>query len=763
MAEFLKANITIQVDDSQAKKSLKKVESNFKKTINRMKKVAGSLASAFKNAFSQMVKFAKIGALAIVASFALVVRAAMKQEDAVFGLAAALKNTGDASAETMRQFQDFASSIQKTTIFGDEYILSLISLQKNLGVSTDRLEEATRITIGLAAATGRNVESMAMYVALAQQGEFTMLRRYIPALRSMTDKTQMLAEVTRFAANGFKVAEARAKTTSGGLKQLWNTIGDVAEVLGAPLLDPIKKASKALKDFLEENKKRIKDFSQSLVDAFTFKIKTEGLGSTLKELVITLFGIVKIQTIAWVKNLGDLLIPLFVKLGQILKDAMFPISEESRKLGSLRLLRDIDVGQLESAKDQLKRYRERAAIDFGGNAIDVTDAWVIGKKEVIDMYSKMVAEANEDIKKIEEKRLSEAGFSGFDVFLRNIKIRSREANKESLDLIKNFVRLTGKQKELKRESEKIKTIGIEVISKEEKSLRDSIKNQIEDIKKLGIEKEKLEVINRRNSEAEDKRRDRMRAQERISGDLKDRIGQFKALKSLIRIDARDFARLGVPIEVVESWKQLQISVAEVNSSIILSGLRDSINSVTAASSDFFTSWIDGSKDMGDAFKDMTSNIKDIFNQMVSDLVAKWVIFQLITGIGNAFSPGAGSRFAAGLGLTNSLARTGVPRPGVQGPPGPSPTGFAKGGITSGLSFAGEEGPEAVIPLPDGRTVPVTMKGGGGTVVNVINQSSQEVTAETGESFFEFGNMVTEVILKDLENNGPVRNNLLALQ
>ena len=34
--------------------------------------------------------------------------------------------------------------------------------------------------------------------------------------------------------------------------------------------------------------------------------------------------------------------------------------------------------------------------------------------------------------------------------------------------------------------------------------------------------------------------------------------------------------------------------------------------------------------------------------------------------------------------------------------------FAKGGITRGPSIAGEAGPEAVVPLPDGRTIPVKM-------------------------------------------------------
>ena len=48
--------------------------------------------------------------------------------------------------------------------------------------------------------------------------------------------------------------------------------------------------------------------------------------------------------------------------------------------------------------------------------------------------------------------------------------------------------------------------------------------------------------------------------------------------------------------------------------------------------------------------------------------------------------------------------------------------FAGGGITSGLSFAGESGPEAVIPLPDGRTVPVRIQGS-------TDNYSAEVVAE----------------------------------
>ncbi|WP_321532263.1 tape measure protein [uncultured Desulfuromonas sp.] len=53
--------------------------------------------------------------------------------------------------------------------------------------------------------------------------------------------------------------------------------------------------------------------------------------------------------------------------------------------------------------------------------------------------------------------------------------------------------------------------------------------------------------------------------------------------------------------------------------------------------------------------------------------------------------------------------------------------FAAGGITSGLSIAGEAGPEAIVPLPDGRTIPVTLSGGGNDeLVAEVKALRQEV-------------------------------------
>jgi len=200
------------------------------------------------------------GIYALKRSFDYVTRAAMKQEDALFLLEAALKTAGEYSVGTMRKFEEFAASIQQLTVYGDEEVLALMQLMKSLGVTSNSLEQATRMAIGLAAATGRDVRSMSMYIALAQQGEFTMLRRYIPALRSTTDATEQLRIITEFAAAGFEIAKAKAETASGAISQMKNAYSDAAEVIGDSFLPSMKEMAKRQKMFLEENRGALKNY-----------------------------------------------------------------------------------------------------------------------------------------------------------------------------------------------------------------------------------------------------------------------------------------------------------------------------------------------------------------------------------------------------------------------------------------------------------------------------------------------------------------------
>lgn len=95
--------------------------------------------------------------------------------------------------------------------------------------------------------------------------------------------------------------------------------------------------------------------------------------------------------------------------------------------------------------------------------------------------------------------------------------------------------------------------------------------------------------------------------------------------------------------------------------------------------------------------------------------------------------------------------------------------YANGGIANRpqLAMYGEAGPEAYVPLPDGRTIPVTLSGGGGgeaqqapsVTVNVINQSGTAVSAQQGSPRFDGKQMILDVVLSAANSPGNFRDGM----
>ncbi|UUZ75532.1 hypothetical protein LP414_27840 [Polaromonas sp. P1(28)-13] len=90
--------------------------------------------------------------------------------------------------------------------------------------------------------------------------------------------------------------------------------------------------------------------------------------------------------------------------------------------------------------------------------------------------------------------------------------------------------------------------------------------------------------------------------------------------------------------------------------------------------------------------------------------------------------------------------------------------YAQGGIMNSpqLALYGEAGPEAYVPLPDGRSIPVTMQNGGAApnvTVNVINQSGNQVSAQKGQPRFDGKQMILDVVLSAVNTPGPFRDGM----
>jgi tape measure domain-containing protein len=162
---------------------------------------------------------------------------------------------------------------------------------------------------------------------------------------------------------------------------------------------------------------------------------------------------------------------------------------------------------------------------------------------------------------------------------------------------------------------------------------------------------------------------------------------------------------------------------------------------------------------------VTSILKDILRIQAQKTLGG-AFNQLFSYIGNA----ALSFMSGGTGApTTGTTPIGPPSPfakgGVMSKFGSLPLQkYAMGGIATSpqLALFGEgRQNEAYVPLPDGRSIPVTMKGGGApnVVVNVINQSGQEVSATQGEPRMDAGQMVLDVVLSAANRPGAFRDGL----
>lgn len=213
--------------------------------------VANSKFAKFKSSMLSIGKvMAGIGAAGI-AMGGLLAAAAFKaaaaagiQEKAEFLLATALSQTRNETGVTLNELKKYASQLQATTTVGDETSLAVMQLGLNMGVSADQIKGATKQSIGLSKAYGIDLKASMKMVALARQGEFSMLARYIPQLRSTTDKTEQAAIANKAMAEGFGIAEAETKTYAGMVTQLTNQWGDFIEKVGFKVMPIIKELIK---------------------------------------------------------------------------------------------------------------------------------------------------------------------------------------------------------------------------------------------------------------------------------------------------------------------------------------------------------------------------------------------------------------------------------------------------------------------------------------------------------------------------------------
>lgn len=211
---------------SRLNSALKQVESTTKRSADSMNLTwAGFASKVFlaQQAMRPMIGF-MTGAVA----------AAVEQEDATNRLNIALQNQGTFTESLSQRYQDMATSIQRSTRFGDEAILEVQQRLIAIGnIGPSEMGKVTQATIDLATALKIDLSTAALLMGKAAAGNVEALSRYGIKLDENIPKSQKFAELLRLVGDRFGGSAQRdVETYSGATAQLSGVWGDFLEEIG---------------------------------------------------------------------------------------------------------------------------------------------------------------------------------------------------------------------------------------------------------------------------------------------------------------------------------------------------------------------------------------------------------------------------------------------------------------------------------------------------------------------------------------------------
>lgn len=157
-----------------------------------------------------------------------------------FKLRSALEANGRDVEALMGRYSEFAATMQDLTVVEDDAVMSMLQTAESMGVSGVAAERAVKNAIALAAAKGTSAQAVLRMTMALEQGNATMLQRYIPALRGIKDPAQKAAMAQDFLAKMMKTAMAETETASGKWRRLKIAMGNLWEGYGEVLVKVFK-------------------------------------------------------------------------------------------------------------------------------------------------------------------------------------------------------------------------------------------------------------------------------------------------------------------------------------------------------------------------------------------------------------------------------------------------------------------------------------------------------------------------------------------
>ena len=435
---------------------------------------------------------------------------------------------------------------------------------------------------------------------------------------------------------------------------------------------------------------------------------------------------------------------------------------------------------LSQVSKEYANYKAKIAKLAGGqDVMSEIDSRIVAEKNLQAELEKKIKDAKDEELALLQKQLAESKAKMSDLYGKAQIDLTAQVQKKQLDALKLAEQFYAEQR-------RIRTVG------EADRLSDKVYNLQGVLSGIGGRGERSEYIQRKLTESlemqkqlADLQRDTdLFASTETEAQAKERINQLQ--REYLAL----YKQTSAEMEIQRAKAEYMAGLAKENTiaSGFMAGMQDIADGVTSTFThiraltvetfssmqstmsnvffDFFSGELDSAKDYFAAFG---QSILQAFSDMLAKMLVEYItttmtmkavggmlsgIFGALGGIGSigGFAAGATTTqlggVSAGQAVTLTAANGGVFPGGFQK--------FASGGIinqpTLGLVGEGRYN-EAVVPLPDGRSIPVNMRGGGtSVVVNVIDNTGGEVKKSVNKEMDEQGNMVIDIVLDALARN-----------
>lgn len=363
-------------DGSSYMAMLKGAEQENEKVVNRVEEL-GKSAAGF------------LGALGVKEFLAEAKSEWQASETAVFKLNSVLKANGEDVKSLSSNYQEFATNLQKVTVYSDEQVLGLVKVAETFELTGDAAKRAVKDAMALAAATDTSAEAAIRLTNAIEQGDVEraqMYSRMIPQLRGVKDEAEFAAKYQKLVAAGQITLQDELTTGAGRAKAFANQWSDSLEEIGkaySQVANPVKIVKRTTMDLWNSMGEGAKESTIAVVGWAS----NVTLAITSLTAISTLLPDLKGNLLAVAKNPFAWAAVATVVVGNLTRELM----------STTKVAKDLEK-QLDALGEASKGYREAI-----GTSTNLRVEAAAGRKDELEKLRSDVQKQLQQAEQIEER------------------------------------------------------------------------------------------------------------------------------------------------------------------------------------------------------------------------------------------------------------------------------------------------------------------------------------------------------------------------